>query len=266
MINRVWIIGSGVWAGKIESSLLTYSKFSVIKVGAREFEAIYKNIKSNDLVWIASRPEVQISILQKFLEQYPGYIILEKPYGLSKRDLTYLKSLIGTKDNVFLSTPWLYSSLWRSAMELISSNKIIELHGKRVGPVKRPYCSSVEDRLPHDLYMLQYLKENSSLEASQLSFLNSTKSELGFLATDNKLVQIEIGHSETLVAFWKITISTGFILVNFDTHHIFAEGRWLSHHSSRDKPLTQMLEKMITGERFLHNQVGLIDTMLELSV
>ena len=266
MINRVWVVGSGIWAGKIESSLLTYSKFRVTKVGAREFEAIYKNIKSNDLVWIASRPEVQISILQNFLEPYPGYIILEKPYGLSKRDLTYVKSLIGAKDRVFLSTPWLYSSLWRSAMELISSNKIIQLHGKRVGPVMRSYCSSVEDRLPHDLYMLQYLKDNSSLEPSKLSFINSTKAELGFLETDNEVVKIEIGHSETLVAFWKITISTGHIIVNFDTHHIFAKGRLLSHHSTRDKPLTQMLERILSGKRLLHNQVGLIDTMLELSV
>lgn len=108
-----------------------------------------------DVIWIASRPSEQLEIL-KTARSMSQVFILEKPICASLHDYSQvIKMLANRKTRIELSRPWSFSSTWLKAREIVKSWDLTgsSVTFKRKGPAAHTYITSIEDWLPHDVYL-----------------------------------------------------------------------------------------------------------------
>ena len=95
--NNLLLIGSGKWPNKITSIIRSQNSEALIEnVGAREFLKLkleqLQPLLKDKIVWIASTPENQLSILEK-IKSFTNRVILEKPFSVSIYQLNQLREL-----------------------------------------------------------------------------------------------------------------------------------------------------------------------------
>ena len=161
--NNLLLLGSGKWPNKITSIIRSQnSEILIENVGAREFlklspEQMQPMLKDK-VVWIASRPDNQLLILEK-IKSFDNIVILEKPFSVTMNQLNQLRQLNKKGNNKFyVSEPWRHSYLWRetkSRILKVSGLKKLQIH--RGGPMKRDYVDPPWDWMQHDLGLLSEL-------------------------------------------------------------------------------------------------------------
>lgn len=271
MERKIWIVGSGVWADKIYSSITTNTNFPTLRVAARDFQFPYPNIGPQDLIWIASRPHLQLKILFEIVEVFAGNVVIEKPYAMNSDEYSLLTSLISERINVHLSTPWLHSILWQDFFKIMIDSKINSLKGKRVGNIRRSYCSPIEDRIPHDIYLLQSLVHAGMLTLNTFATLDLVPIQpldgnLATLSSESLSLQLEIGFGERTEAYWEVTSGTEVIILDFAKHKITAKELERSFEHKRNESLSNMLRAILNGEDKTYNQSTVVETLFKLTV
>lgn len=269
-MDKVWIVGSGLWANRIEFSLRSYSNFQIKRTSARTFKHIYSDIHGDDIVWIASRPGLQIDIIRELKDFFPGNVILEKPYAIDTDSYEFLKVLITSNPKIHLSTPWLYSSLWECLLQLIGENEIWSLHGERAGNVLRTYINPIEDRLPHEIYLLQnlfqqqkfYVGQRNSLDL-KFQFLRYRTS--GILTSNAIPLTIKIGFCETNNSNWEIRGETKEIKIDFQKHEIEYGNQMFSFCKFRNQSIPKMVSAIKSERKVSCDQIAVLDQLCKLT-
>ena len=112
-------MGAGTWAHKIEAVCNEATSGIQNKLNpARQFlnsgNISEEELTSYDRIWICTQPRLQLEVLGK-LTNYPGVVILEKPYAENSQDYFTLFNLSqDKKSRIILSQPWTFSNAWRS--------------------------------------------------------------------------------------------------------------------------------------------------------
>ena len=223
--NSILVVGSGDWAKKINSSLNKSEYFNAIdQVAARELLNMYSlpnlGSKTSLITWIATTPEFQIEILEKFSDQ-TGKFILEKPIGIQKEDFTRLNGILRKVVNPpTLSNPWSNTTIWREAKEIIlKENSAFTGSIRRSGPTRRKYISPFEDWSPHDIYLL--LELDLDLRPSNPIFKKLDLLEIQIQIGQRGKVSFTSGYSKDRTALWNLRFDSGKELsLNFITNSL----------------------------------------------
>lgn len=241
-IKSVLIIGSGLWSNKIKSSLDFSDKSILVQsVSARtflEFESsvIRSNIEDK-IIWIATRPSLQIKILYK-INQQTNKVILEKPFATNTKDLDNILSLIkNSKNQLYLSEPWKYSNTWKSIKSEINiKNKEHNIVIFRGGPKRRSYMSPVWDWLQHDLGLISELLDQNDPNIS--IFPN--------WSGDKKTIRIEF----IVEGRFKIELNSGFFIERVETWEINGGVKIDFKNNIQDIQPIYLIYKHVSGENF----------------
>ena len=156
---RLLIIGQGTWSKKILTALnLEHPSIRTQSISARECLRGTADLNSLsaefDVIWICTKPNWQMEILVQ-LSQFPGKIILEKPYLFDSASFGLILDFIRTSAGVLqLSELWTVKEIWAEAKLEILKERPTKLHIMRGGSTAHPYLNEVEDWLPHDINLL----------------------------------------------------------------------------------------------------------------
>ena len=138
--SKLIIIGSGKWPLKIQTVLnQSNSSLQIDVISARKFLESPKfapsHISTDSIIWIATRPDTQLKILEK-LKQVDKKIIIEKPVVVNMSQLETLKLLLAeTKNDIFPSEPWKYSEIWAETRRILNNNsESVKIRIERGGP------------------------------------------------------------------------------------------------------------------------------------
>ncbi len=168
-----------------------------------------------DVVWICTRPEWQLDILEE-LNVFAGQAIIEKPYLNDKTSLGRLFDFLElTPGRVQLSEPWTHTSIWDETKKLLVVNESESIQIQRGGTTGHEYINEVLDWLPHDVNLLFDLFGDELLKAqfSDIVWFHQ-KREVQFKLdiSQSKVVSLRIGQFEKgRVALW----ASGKIEVDF---------------------------------------------------
>ena len=210
--KAIVIIGEGAWSSKISKILLKQDhNLEIIKYSARHFILKSKQqvskIVSNQMLWIATRPDLQFDILKK-IEDFNCRAILEKPLATNFRKLEELLEFIPSiKPDLFLSEPWRHSQIWNKIRTNIESlPKPISIKIKRGGPIMRTYMNPVYDWMYHDLGLISELisNYNKSLSISLLSSRDVNNLSFNLTIPNEITIDISIGYFLEKIATWEI--------------------------------------------------------------
>ena len=173
--TKLAIIGRGIWPSKIKSSLESNFQDLDAKVfSARDVVSNSKLIQENlfNVIWIATQPSLQLKLLKKLLNESQT-IILEKPLGSNSAEIQSLIHFVTTHPFgvVAPSNPWSYETACLETVELIKKEGLIKakIEITRGGPNRRSYLSSVEDWIPHDLYLLGEIFDSDAIAFMEIS-------------------------------------------------------------------------------------------------
>jgi hypothetical protein len=154
------LIGNGNWSRKIYNLLIT-KNYQVKIISARKFLSgglsELSNNYSNEMLWIATRPETQFEIIKQASE-YKGKIILEKP--IIFQDIYPYKTIIDiytnlkNLDNIYLSKPWVFSEIWDEFKIMCNEKKIKSIQIWRSGQITHDFIHPSLDWLSHDIFLL----------------------------------------------------------------------------------------------------------------
>ena len=210
--KKIVIIGEGAWSSKISKILLKQDhNLEIIKYSARDFILKSKQqvskIVSNQILWIATTPDLQFDILKK-IEDFNCKAILEKPLATNFSKLEQFLELIPKiKPDLFLSEPWRHSQIWNKIRANIESlPKPISVKIKRGGPIIRTYMSPVYDWMYHDLGLISELISNSNKSLSIILLSSRDVNNMSFnLTIPNEItIDISIGYFLEKIATWEI--------------------------------------------------------------
>jgi hypothetical protein len=206
------IIGSGVWADKIDDLITNNEEnIKIYRIGAREFLKNKENLLQKYFIdknfWISTTPINQLYVLEKLIN-FQSRIILEKPVVTNINQVNTLTRITNnSKNNIFLCEPWKYSSIWfeikKSLKTSPSPNKV---RIQRGGPIKRSYLNPVWDWLQHDLSLISDLlkddRENLKLKCFPNKFNESLKL---IIVVEGKFeFELNIGFFESRIEMWMI--------------------------------------------------------------
>ena len=213
-MKSVAVIGQGSWGKKIFNSVQnSFSDVQVEMLSSRIF--LSSPPKRNfDVIWIAGRPVDQVKTLE-LAQSNSKLVILEKPLGSTLSDFSQLDEiLMSTDTKVDLSRPWCFSNAWLNVRELLNSWMVNEasVTFNRSGPASHSYIPTIEDWIPHDIYLASDLFPEYETHASIASFEKSyseTKISLvlqkninlrfNFLESDARQSKIEIYSNSKLI-------------------------------------------------------------------
>ncbi len=255
--SRVAIVGNGGWAHKVSQLLKKYGNAYNIEIfSAREVLARKYLLSGEfDLVWIMTRPDIQIQILQ-FLKYSNLRIILEKPLARDLAELSELERVIRDfAGHIYTSQPWRFSDLWLD----IKSNllELTSLNTTRVSPITRTYLTPELDWIPHDLYLLADL----GIDPSSLKVNHVLKSEDG--ATQYTLssqisdcrIKISVGIAKIRTNRWDFQTQmghSGFVDFDSGSSAIYDENGLKLHtywQDPQNDPLHAMLQSYLVGPK-----------------
>lgn len=162
-------------------------------VGARDFlkhdeGTIGSEMSRYELIWIASIPELQLSILRKLIN-LKSRIVLEKPIATNKQSWNELNEVVLlSSSSIFYSQPWTYSKIWEKSIQEISNLSLpISINIYRSGKEDREIYSGAQDWLPHDLYLLEDLLKKINTLVGSLEFTKKQKINTFSLTIANKI-------------------------------------------------------------------------------
>ena len=247
--SRVAIVGNGGWAHKVSQLLKKYGNTYNIEIfSAREVLARKELLNGEfDLIWIMTRPDIQIQILQ-FLQNRNLRIILEKPLARNLAELAELERVIRDfVGHIYTSQPWRFSDLWLD----IKSNlmDLTSLNTTRVSPITRTFIKPELDWIPHDLYLLADL----GIDPSSLKVKDVLKTEDGatqFILSSQILdcqFKISVGFAKIRTNRWDVQTQEGHLgFVDFDSgSSAIYDENGLKLHTYRQDPQSDPLHAMI---------------------
>ena len=203
----VAIIGQGLWGHKLTQSLNKHrADFQVDLLSAREVLSEPPS-KKYDVIWIASRPNEQVRVLELSVSK-SKLIILEKPICEKIEDFARVEKILALGElSLGLSRPWCFSSAWLNATEILKSWEWggSSVKFRRKGPASHTYITPVEDWIPHDIYLasdlfptfeddfaVRYLRSNPNEFELSLYSRNETTVNFSFLENTSKESTIEV--------------------------------------------------------------------------
>jgi predicted dehydrogenase len=208
----------------------------VTQISAREFAGNSRRAKFKslfDLVWICTKPELQISILESLNHSHveTERVILEKPFAVNADQLSRLVSIVQEAPyESFASAPWSYSEQWKSSKEFFDQSGIHRnISITRGGDHLRDYVTPEQDWLIHDLMLLQDLeKENAqNLQVAKCRCYSIYGSGhlIGMLSDASKW-HLQGGYiSHSRIAVWRVETEELILTVNFQNGSRIVERR-----------------------------------------
>lgn len=271
----ITLIGQGLWSKKL-LSILKEIGFETTSISAREFLSSPINnsvdLSSSDLVWVVTRPDLQIDILKK-LEVFRGKIILEKPLSFFQSSIAYSflepNSNHWNLENVYLSRPWVYSNVWEMFKQKCNYRDIESIEISRWGETDHTYIPMSLDWLSHDILLLYDLVEVQNQMKNFLSFKKDDKCHFKFDLGEIKVHMISAINCKNRIATWKIDLKqkrrihinflekqlTELSVFNSVTHNLFydnpIEKMLNAYIYNSDKTSSQYLKSVILGQYIL---------------
>jgi predicted dehydrogenase len=230
---------------------------NVFHIGARDFsqldsESISEILTQHQLYWIATKPNLQLSIFSQ-ISKHGCKVILEKPLATSGQSWAELTELVSNANSqVFFSQPWTFSELWNCALaEFEDLNFPISVEIYRTGQEYRADFTAKQDWLPHDLYLVESLIYKLNLSKEEIAVLPSENSSLNTIYIGDKvrvMINFSIGSARRMQ--WKITAGQGISLdIDFSrmTLKKWRENTIVSERTySTDHPLANMVNQYFT--------------------
>jgi hypothetical protein len=220
--HNLLIIGSGAWPRKINAIIQSNNKeLNVSSIGARKFlsfspETISQSI-DNQNIWIATRPNLQIEILNK-IATHNNKVIIEKPFATNVEELEATINIFNqTSNRLYLSEPWKHSKIWTQEKNSISSDKNFQsIFINRGGPIERTYINPAWDWIQHDLGLIGELfsghKEDISINLSWLKHNETLNISLAL--PDKFKIDMTVGYFPEKIGSWKINGKTKIDFIN----------------------------------------------------
>jgi len=220
--QNLLIIGSGAWSRKISSIVKSNNQeLNVSSISARDFldlggGALPQAI-NDQLIWVATRPNNQIDILNRIIS-YTNKVIIEKPFATNSDEVKKIKDILNkTYNRLYLSEPWKHSKIWANAKNSISKNKNFQdIVINRGGPIERTYINPVWDWIQHDLGLVgQLLLEQNDNILIDLEWVQRNKTlNIKLVLPDRFRFEINIGYFPEKIANWKINGETKIDFIN----------------------------------------------------
>ena len=246
--KQLLVIGSGPWPQKIKSILNANNhQVKINSIGARDFLSFDTNsiesYVSDQIVWIATIPTIQLEILRKIKLQ-SNRVIIEKPFATDSKELkSFIEITKDSKNTLFLSEPWKHSKTWELIKNKITKQKSLQsIVIYRGGPKTRSYISPVWDWIQHDLGLVgELLKEHQNAIQVGFKWLNDRKTlKLKIISGNRFDIEINVGYFSERVEFWEIN---GTKKINFN-----------SNQNSNDQPLCTMYD-YVRNKNFTNNLI-----------
>lgn len=201
-IKTLTVVGTGSWATKLCQVITQNSKeFEVYQIPARDFLKLQS--LNSDIVWIATLPNIQVSILERFGSEFKK-VVIEKPIARDIDELRRLENAITfISDRVYFSETWAYSDLWNSSVQTIGVIKAIS--SQRFSENRRPYMFPPQDWCGHDFSLLGKLNLGLPKNIQKTGLMDSEYCKINFQAGENISVQLEYGLQNTRINKWSVT-------------------------------------------------------------
>ena len=265
--SKLIIIGSGKWPLKIQTVLnQSNSSLQIDVISARKFLESPKfapsHISTDSIIWIATRPDIQLKILEK-LKQVDKKIIIEKPVVVNMSQLETLKLLLAeTKNDIFPSEPWKYSEIWAETRRILNNNsQSVKIRIERGGPERREYISQIWDWIPHDLGLVTDLIKDLKGEV-KLHVESQIGDDQIFLRIDipnHFTFEICSGYFESRTAFWETESG---LYIDFINHSIMQDEIKIADFRN-DQPLVNMYNKIIEARDTPNVDISLTELLLK---
>ena len=265
--SKLTIIGSGNWPLKIQSVLnRSNSSPQIDVISARNFLENSKYLPNqfslDSMFWIATRPDIQLKILEK-IKHVEKKIIIEKPVVVNISQLETLKSLLAeTKNTVFLSEPWKYSQIWAETRSILKKNsQPVKIQIERGGLGQREYISKIWDWIPHDLGLVTDLIKDLKGEV-KLRVESQIGDDQIFLHIDipnHFTFEICSGYFESRTAFWKTESG---LYIDFINHSIMQNEIKIADFRN-DQPLVNMYNKIKEARDKPNVDISLTELLLK---
>jgi hypothetical protein len=246
--KQLIVIGSGPWPQKIKSILNANNhQVKINSIGARDFLSIDTNsiesYVSNQIVWIATIPTIQLEILSKIKLQ-SNIVVIEKPFATDSKELESFINLTNKSENtIFLSEPWRYSKTWELIKNKITKqNSLQSIVIYRGGPNMRTYINPVWDWIQHDLGLVgELLTEYQGEIEIEFKWLNDGNTlNLKIISGSRFSIEMNVGYFSERVEYWEIN---GKEKINFN-----------SIRNSNDHPICTMYEH-VSAKNFTNNLI-----------
>jgi len=221
------VLGNGVWGKKLNALFQSWG-FKVSQYGARSFLELnferQQKILDNDVVWIASTPDLQlriISVVSRY--QKKSTLILEKPFF---RDLNEQIKFVEIMNNSDLylrsSSPWLYSDIWsKSKKKLLELLNPLEMIISRSGPSNNKFIRPYMDWLSHDVQLMADLFSSETKVSYVNRSTDKSKSDsykIHIRLNDGSNLDLSGGLSVSKISYWKVQDKRGhFIEIDFNS-------------------------------------------------
>jgi len=246
--KQLLVIGSGPWPQKIKSILNANNhQVKINSIGARDFLSIDTNsiesYVSDQIVWIATIPTIQLEILKEIKLQ-SNRVIIEKPFATDSKELkSFIDLAKESKNTLFLSEPWRHSKIWELIKNKITDqNALQSIVINRGGPNIRTYINPVWDWIQHDLGLVgELLKEYQGEIEIGFKWLNDGNTlNLKIISGSRFSIEINVGYFSERVEYWEIN---GKEKMNFN-----------SNQNSNDHPICTMYD-YVSAKNFTNNLI-----------
>jgi hypothetical protein len=208
-------------------------------------------IENYDFCWIATKPEIQIIILER-LYGFNCNLILEKPLATSEESWRDVVALIkNSKCRVFYSQPWTFSKVWQRFVDEIGGlNSPISIEIYKTGQEYRSEFTALQDWLPHDLYLLESLLRKRNISRKHVVVARGLKpNQTSINIADEVNITISFTVSNHRQMIWSIAANhRSKFIIDFLDNSIseYDEEVMVSKESfDDDHPLVNMVERFL---------------------
>lgn len=227
MDTSIAVLGNGVWGKKLNALFQSWG-FKVSQYGARSFLELnferQQKILENDVVWIASTPDLQLRIISDVSRyQKSSILILEKPFF---RDLNEQIKFVEIMNNSDLylrsSSPWVHSDIWsKSKKKLSELLNPLEIMISRSGPSNNKSIRPYMDWLSHDVQLMADLfsSEKKVIHVNRSTDRSKSDScKIHIRLNDGSNLDLSGGLSVSKISYWKVQDKRGhFIEIDFNS-------------------------------------------------
>jgi len=213
-MHKIGTLGSGEWSHKIVKSL--EPKYFVEQYSSRAIkdgsQSLDESIKA---IWITSKNSEQIELAELLIQsQFPGKIILEKPYCTNLKEMNQLRELLDSNgDQIHLSQVCIKSRIWKEFLDtILMRTGTFQVTALRVGNKRRCEFSPPFDWVPHDLYLALDLSRSLRQEIKVIESHWKSDNDVieGNLTIGaNCKLDLKAGFSSERINLWKVTFENG---------------------------------------------------------
>ena len=217
-MKSLLVVGQGAWGKKVAGSIQSHlEEHKVSSWSSRSF-LLTPPTNKFDAIWIAGLPSNQVKALE-IASLLSNLIILEKPICHTLEDFFNLEGVITNSHvNIDLSRPWNFSNLWVNTLQAIESWDLnrTEITFSRKGPAAHSYISSVEDWVPHDIYLASALFPSFEQEVS-VNFMKSSSASLNtsLKLQSGAILNFTFAEHQERESFVKIQSTYGDLILDF---------------------------------------------------